>query len=96
MIRLGRCLGRAVMAASIAGGLVITQGGVALAGSNCDAYAKLTLQQAKRNVAMKCGYTGPRWSLDASRHRRWCEEVGPAGWRAELKVRDQMLASCQR
>jgi hypothetical protein len=96
MIRLGRCLGRAVVAASIAGGLVITQGGVALAGSNCDAYAKLTLQQAKRNVAMKCGYTGPRWSLDAGRHRRWCEEVGPAGWRAELKVRDQMLASCRR
>ena len=96
MIRLERCLGRAVVAASIAGGLVITQGGVALAGSNCDAYAKLTLQQAKRNVAMKCGYTGPRWSLDAGRHRRWCEEVGPAGWRAELKVRDQMLASCRR
>jgi hypothetical protein len=96
MIRLGRCLGRAVIAAGIAGGLVITQGGVALAGSNCDAYAKLTLQQAKRNVAMKCGYTGPRWSLDARRHRRWCEEVGPAGWRAELKVRDQMLASCRR
>jgi hypothetical protein len=54
------------------------------------------LQQAKRNVAMRCGYSGPRWSLDANRHRKWCEEVGPAGWRAELKVRDQMLARCRR
>ena len=96
MTRLGRYLGSGIFIASVAGGLVAALGGQAVAGSNCDAYAKLTLQQAKRNVAMRCGSSGPRWSLDANRHRKWCEEVGPAGWRAELKVRDQMLARCRR
>jgi hypothetical protein len=85
MKRFGRYLGRAILIASVAGGLAAAPGALAAAGSNCDAYAKLTLQQAKRNVAMRCGYSGPR-----------CEEVGPAGWRAELKVRDQMLARCRR
>ena len=96
MTRFGIYLGRAFLCAAVVGVFVVAQDGSAVAGSNCDDYAKLTLQQAKRNVALKCGYSGPRWLLDAKRHRRWCEEVGPAGWRAELKVRDQMLARCRR
>lgn len=67
----------------------------ASAGDNCDTYAKFTLQQAKANVDKRCKFTGPRWSLDANRHRAWCKEVGPAGWRAELKIRSQMLDGCK-
>ena len=65
------------------------------ASDNCDSYAKLTLQQAKQNIDMRCNFTGARWSLDANQHRTWCREVGPAGWRAELKLRNEMLAGCK-
>ena len=61
---------------------------------NCDAYAKLTLQQVKENVDKRCNFIGARWSLDANEHRAWCREVGPAVWRAELKLRNDMLAGC--
>lgn len=92
----GSNIGKVLAAVAVAGGLVMAQAGAAVAGSNCDSYAKLTLQQAKRNVELKCGFSGPRWSLDANRHRAWCEDVGPAGWREELRIRDQMLARCRR
>jgi hypothetical protein len=88
-------IGRTLAAVMVVGGIVVAQAGVAAANSNCDSYAKLTLQQVKRAIALRCGYSGPRWSLDVSRHRAWCQEVGPAGWRAELKIRDQMLARCK-
>ncbi len=67
---------------------------VSYANSNCDSYAKLTLQQAKQNVQKRCNFKGPRWSLDANRHRAWCRDVGPSEWRAELKLRNEMLSQC--
>ena len=79
----------------IAAALVLTTWGGAQAASECDSYAKLTLQQAKENVEKRCNYKGARWSLDASRHRSWCKDVGPAGWRSELKIRNDMLAKCK-
>lgn len=88
---LGRCIGMAALATVALGGA-----GSASAGrDNCDSYAKLTLQQAKQNIDRRCGFTGPRWSLDANKHRQWCREEGPAAWRAELKIRNQMLSKCK-
>ena len=83
------------VAATIAVAVLTSGGGAAIAGDNCDSYAKLTLQQAKLNVDKRCNFTGPRWSLDANKHRAWCKEVGPAEWRGELKVRNEMLAGCK-
>lgn len=96
MTGFGSKFGKALAMVTVAGGLLVAQAGLVTASSNCGSYAKLTLQQVKRAIALRCGYSGPRWSLDVNRHRAWCEEVGPAGWRAELKVRDEMLAKCQR
>ena len=95
MTGLGSNIGKKLAAVTLAGGILVAQAGLVEASSNCDSYAKLTLQQVKRAIALRCGYSGPRWSLDVSRHRAWCREVGPAGWRAELKIRDQMLARCK-
>ena len=67
----------------------------ASAQTNCGAYVRLTVAQAKANIAKKCGFKGPRWSLNVAGHKKWCEDVGPAEWRAELKKRDQMLAKCK-
>jgi hypothetical protein len=87
-------LGR-VFLVSVAAGAVCAGAAGANAGSNCDSYAKLSLQQARENLSRRCGFTGPRWSLEVNRHRQWCEEVGPAGWRSELKMRAQMLTRCK-
>lgn len=96
MTGFGSNIGKRLAAVAVAGGILVGQVGAVAASSNCDSYAKLTLQQVKRAIELRCGYSGPRWSLDVNRHRAWCAEVGPAGWRAELKVRDQMLAKCKR
>ena len=82
-----------VMAAGSA--MVVVSIAAVHASDNCDSYAKLTLQQAKQNIDKRCNFTGARWSLDANQHRAWCREVGPAGWRAELKLRNDMLAGCK-
>ena len=74
---------------------VIGLAGPASAGANCETYARLTLQQAKKNVDKRCGFKGVRWSLQASKHRDWCKAEGPAKWRAELKLRDSMLKGCK-
>ena len=74
---------------------VIGLAGPASAGANCETYARLTLQQAKKNVDKRCGFKGARWSLDASKHRNWCKAEGPAKWRAELKLRETMLGACK-
>jgi hypothetical protein len=80
----------------IAAAAVVATVSGASAGGNCDTYAKYTMQQAKENVSKRCNFKGPRWSLDAARHRAWCKEVGPVGWRAELKIRSKMLEDCKR
>ena len=74
---------------------VVVSSGLAHAQDNCESYAKLTLQQAKQNVDRRCNFTGARWALDADLHRKWCKDVGPAGWRAELMLRNKMLAGCK-
>ena len=82
----------AVLTAMLGSALVA---GAANAQSNCDAYARLTLEQARANVAKRCGFKGPRWSLKAEAHKQWCQDVGPDEWRSELKLRNEQLAKCK-
>jgi len=81
-------VGNRMWLVAVASVMVSASGAVA---GDCDTYAKHTLQQVKQNIARGCKFSGPRWSLDVNRHRAWCKEVGPAGWRAELKIRNTML-----
>lgn len=89
---MGGFVGNRLALMALATVMVSASGAVA---GDCNTYAKLTLQQVKQNIAKRCNFSGPRWSLDVNRHRAWCREVGPSGWRAELKIRNEMLAKCQ-
>ncbi len=67
----------------------------ATAFANCDWYVKTSLEQQQRNVKMKCGYSGPQWSVDKAAHGNWCASVGPAASRAAAQKRQQLLGACQ-
>ena len=68
----------------------------ASAQANCAAYSRLALQQQKENITNKCGFTGPEWNDQHSRHMDWCGSVGPDQWKAQLKMRDEKLAACKK
>ena len=87
--------GKGIKSAALVAMATMSAAGPVLAGANCESYAKLTLQQAKQNIDKRCNFKGPAWSLDASKHRAWCKDVGPAGWRAELRKRNKMLVGCK-
>ena len=86
---------KSVMAAALVA-VAAMNAGPAMAGGNCESYAKLTLQQAKQNIDKRCNFKGAAWSLDANKHRAWCKDVGPVRWRAELQKRNKMLKGCGR
>ena len=88
-------VGKGIMVAAVAALAGVGAAGTAIAGGNCAAYAKLTLQQAKQNKDRRCNFKGSAWSLDARGHHAWCKQVGPAVWRAELKKRKAMLDGCK-
>jgi hypothetical protein len=66
----------------------------ASAQATCDWYANTALQQQKKNVDGKCGFTGPSWSFDRTAHLQWCQNVAPDQWRRQAQFRDQELARC--
>lgn len=66
----------------------------ASAQSNCQWYGSTALKQQQQNEKLKCGFTGPEWNSDLSRHLAWCGSVPPATWKASAQKRDQMLAEC--
>jgi hypothetical protein len=73
--------------------------GVALATSlpasaNCDWYVKTALEQAQRNLKLKCGLSGPEWSVDKGAHAAWCASVSPDASRASAQKREADLAKC--
>ena len=92
---MGGLVRKSLMLVAVCAAPVLVAASGANAGDNCESYARLTLQQAKQNIDKRCNFQGARWSLDANQHRAWCKEVGPAGWRAELKLRNDMLAGCK-
>jgi hypothetical protein len=81
-------------ALALAGALAIMGTHGAMAQANCDVYGKLAVKQSQEAAQKKCGFTGPRWSLDLAAHNAWCKSVGPTEWRSELKTRAQELKKC--
>lgn len=63
--------------------------------ANCAVYAKLALEQQQQNLLNKCGFTGPEWNDQYSRHLAWCGTVGPDQWKQQLQMRNQKLAACK-
>jgi hypothetical protein len=48
----------------------------AIAECICNPYAKNAVAQNNDNIALGCGYTGPRWSSDHAHHYNWCARGG--------------------
>jgi hypothetical protein len=61
---------------------------------NCATYGYVALKQARENERRKCGFTGPRWSVDLKQHVAWCATVGPPDWKTELRERAKALEKC--
>jgi hypothetical protein len=57
------------------GGLIQDGGGRAQS-RYCDAYANGAVAAAKEGLQLECGFTGARWSADASGHLNWCLSLG--------------------
>lgn len=87
---LGRSIAVAAMTATI-GGLAL--GTSATAQTTCDWYARTSLEQQKLNIDRKCGFTGPEWNSDRTRHLQWCSGVAPDQWKRSAQLREQALAT---
>jgi len=64
------------------------------ASANCDWYVKTSLEQQQRNLKLKCGFSGPEWSVDKGAHAAWCATVSPDTSRASAQKREADLAKC--
>jgi hypothetical protein len=72
-------------------------GGSAPANSDalCTEYAATAVKQSNENVAMRCGFAGPRWDSNAANHLNWCRAVDPALQVSENAARTQDLERCR-
>jgi hypothetical protein len=68
--------------------------GPALAQANCEWYARTALEQQRRNLDRKCGFTGSSWSSDRAAHLAWCKSASPDDWKHQAQLREQQLAKC--
>lgn len=59
----------------------------------CREYADEAAAQELENQRRRCGFSGPRWSLDADGHYAWCMVTGGAATRQESEARRRMLES---
>ncbi len=73
-------------------GVVALSSAPALA--NCDWYVKTALEQQQRNLKLKCGFSGPEWSVDKGAHAAWCASVGPDVSKASAQKREAALGQC--
>jgi len=64
------------------------------AAANCDWYVKTALEQQQRNLKLKCGFSGPEWSIDKGAHAAWCASVSPDASRASAQKREAQLGKC--
>jgi hypothetical protein len=62
----------------------------------CDMYATKAVIQIEYAVAIRCNFTGPRWSPDKEMHRKWC--LGLNGDQtlpnSENEAREAEIADC--
>lgn len=84
---IARIVALATVATAMSSGLVLAQ-------ANCDWYALNALEQQRRNIERGCGFDGPSWSSDRSRHLAWCKSSSPDEWKRQSQLREQQLAKC--
>ena len=82
----------AMMFAAVAGSLMVLP--ATQASANCVNYAKLSLQQQKKNVANNCGKSGPEWQADMRTLMKWCASKSPQDAQARLNMRKEALEAC--
>ena len=69
----------------------------AIAKCICEPYAKDAIAQNKDNLALGCGYSGPRWSSGFSHHYDWCVRGGNVLLSDNEKAgRGNDLAKCKK
>ena len=80
---------------ALALGVSLALPAVALA-INCNQYAEQAVAQQRENLRLKCGFGGPKWSMDGKAHYKWCKE-GNRGSIAggELEKRENRLKKCR-
>ena len=61
--------------------------------AECSDYAAEAVDQYERNVRLRCGFEGARWSDERDTHFAWCL-VTPRGAREESGIRHSMLEEC--
>ncbi len=61
----------------------------------CRQYGNLAVVQAKRNVARRCNFAGPDWSLNYEAHFAWCMGTGRSSRTSKLLARDIALLRCR-
>jgi hypothetical protein len=63
----------------------------------CAAYANSAVAQYNKNVAAKCGLSGPAWNSSFAYHYNWCVQGQNINRTASgTKARDTLLARCAR
>ena len=61
----------------------------------CTAYAQAAVAQNAKNLAEKCGLSGPAWNSNVDYHYQWCVSgKNLAHTAAQTKARDNHLAQC--
>lgn len=60
----------------------------------CATYAQVAVVQADANRRYNCGYSGPRWDVDARPHFRWCSHVQRESKSREAVERSIELQRC--
>lgn len=86
-----------ILGGSLSALLLMTTSSFADDKVNCDAYAKLTVKQAKEAKQRGCGFGGPVWSLDYNFHKSWClrSDVHMANLTQENNKRLGALQQCK-
>jgi len=68
---------------------------VMISGCYCHYYAREAVKAAKENVALGCGFSGPRWIDDHASHNNWCKAL-PSNSRAHLDEAQARMQDLQR
>jgi hypothetical protein len=61
---------------------------------SCQIYARTAVSQAEKNLALGCGYNGPRWSLDEGFQYSWCRGQPYGLTQSEINYRNILLGRC--
>ena len=59
----------------------------------CKDYASEAVAQYERNIRLRCGFEGPRWSGERRDHFVWCLDM-PREARVERDARHRMVEDC--